>query len=313
MRNTKAEYLSTERKPKILPELETLLPPLSKEQTAALEEDILQNGCYSPIIVNEDMVIIDGHNRHSICEKHGIPYRMAVFAFDSMLEAKQWMISTQRGRRNLEPWELGKVALQLKPEIEAKARANLVAGGLSRAGTKPSASVPKVSAPVDTRKELAESVGLGERTMGKVMQIDAHAPAPVKEALDRKEISVSQGYDITQKLRQFPEERREQAALEAVEWAKAQKGLKKRDAEIDRRAKIAKSFSKAFEMACQMEVTRENVFYWTDCSRMKPSEMELNTHIARKLGQAFLDVADIIEQEIMPADGRCQKMVSGNN
>ena len=30
---------------------------------------------------------------------------------------------------------------------------------------------------------------LGERTMGKVMQIDEHAPAAVKEALDKKELS----------------------------------------------------------------------------------------------------------------------------
>ena len=30
--------------------------------------------------------------------------------------------------------------------------------------------------------------------MGKVMQIDEHAPAAVKEALDKKELSINQGY-----------------------------------------------------------------------------------------------------------------------
>ena len=72
---------------------------------------------------------MDGHNRQSLCEKHGIPYNMAVFAFDDLLEAKQWALDTQKGRRNLDKWELGKIALKLKPEIEAKAKANMSAGG----------------------------------------------------------------------------------------------------------------------------------------------------------------------------------------
>ena len=61
MKNTGITYTSAERSPVILPEMAELLPPLSAEQSAALEEDLLRNGCYSPIIVNEDMVIVDGH------------------------------------------------------------------------------------------------------------------------------------------------------------------------------------------------------------------------------------------------------------
>ena len=118
---------------------------------------------------------MDGHNRQSLCEKHGIPYNMAVFAFDDLLEAKQWALDTQKGRRNLDKWELGKIALKLKPEIEAKAKANMSAGGQAyHPSEEGSATLPNLP-PVDTRKELADSVGLGERTMGKVMQIDEHA------------------------------------------------------------------------------------------------------------------------------------------
>ena len=122
MRNTGIEYTSAERTPTILPELAELLPPLSGEQLAALEKDILQNGCYAPIIVNEDLVVVDGHNRQQICTRHDLPYKMAVFAFDDLLEAKQWALDTQKGRRNLDKWELGKIALKLRPEIEAGQR-----------------------------------------------------------------------------------------------------------------------------------------------------------------------------------------------
>ena len=187
MKNTGITYASGERSPVILPEMAELLPPLSAEQLDALEADLIKNGCYSPIIVNEDMVVIDGHNRQALCEKHGLPYTMTVFSFEDLLEAKQWALDTQKGRRNLEKWELGKIALKLKPEIEAKARANQSAAGGDKFSEKPlSATLPEAVSAVDTRKELAEAVGLGERTMGKVMQIDENSPDVIKEALDKK-------------------------------------------------------------------------------------------------------------------------------
>jgi hypothetical protein len=68
MRNTGTVYGSAERIPVVLPEMAQLLPPLSEEQLGALESDILKNGCYAPIIVNEDMVIIDGHNQYVVVE-----------------------------------------------------------------------------------------------------------------------------------------------------------------------------------------------------------------------------------------------------
>ena len=188
MKNTGIIYSSTERTPVVLPEMAELLPPLSEEQLGALETDLLKNGCYTSIIVNEDLVVIDGHNRKSLCDKHGLPYQMLVFAFDDLLEAKQWALDTQKGRRNLDKWELGKIALKLKPEIEARAKANMSAGGQayrpSEEGSATLPNLPSVEKAVDTRKELAEAVGLGERTMGKVMQIDENAPEVIKEALD---------------------------------------------------------------------------------------------------------------------------------
>ena len=76
MQNTKTEYSNSERTPVILPEMEQLLPPLSGEQFSALEGDILENGCYALVIVNEDMVIVDGHNRFRICEKYDLPFKI---------------------------------------------------------------------------------------------------------------------------------------------------------------------------------------------------------------------------------------------
>ena len=151
------------------------------------------------------------------------------------------------------------------------------------------------SIPVDTRKELAESVGLGERTMGKVMQIDEHAPAAVREALDKQELSINQGYNITKQVQDLPEEQREEAAIQAVELAKAKKEIRELDAEADRRGKIAGLFCKAFERAVLLTPTEENVRIWTECTRMRPDEIEDNIKEARELAETFSIIADILE------------------
>ena len=303
MRNTGIEYTSAERTPTILPELAELLPPLSGEQLAALEKDILQNGCYAPIIVNEDLVVVDGHNRQQICTRHDLPYKMAVFAFDDLLEAKQWALDTQKGRRNLDKWELGKIALKLRPEIEARAKANQQAYHGNQYESGPSATLPEVhSAPVDTRKELAASVGLGERTMGKVMQIDEHAPAAVKEALDKKELSINQGYQITRQIQDLPEDEQGQAALELVELEKAKKEIREKDAEIDRQSKIAGVFCKAYEKAVLLTPTEENVRIWVKCTRMTKEEMEDTIQESHELAGVFTSIAGLMEH-LLPEMG----------
>ncbi len=181
--------------PVVLPEMEELLPPLSVEQFSSLERDILENGCYAPVIVNEDMVIIDGHNRFRICEKHGLPFKMLVFSFSDLLEAKQWALDTQKGRRNLDKWELGQIALRLKPDIEARARANqsAVGGDKSGKGTL-SVNSPKAFQPIDTRKEMAQAVGIGEQAMGRITRLSEEAPQALKDALENKKVSVNRGW-----------------------------------------------------------------------------------------------------------------------
>ena len=292
MRNTGIEYTSTERTPTVLPELAELLPPLTGEQLAALEADLLANGCYSPIIVNEDLVVVDGHNRLDLCQKHNIPYKIVVFSFTDMLEAKQWALDTQKGRRNLDKWELGKIALKLKPDIEARAKENMgTRTDLLTTLSEGQAPAP----PVNTRKELADTVGIGEVTMGKVMQIDEHAPAAVKDALDSGDLSINQGYNLTRQLQGVPEEQREEAAAQAVELAKAKKEIKEIDAEADRRGKIASQFCKAFERAVLLTPTEENVRCWVEGTRMRTDEIEDSVKEARELAGVFSAIADILE------------------
>lgn len=299
MKNTGTEYMSTDRTPTVRPDFSELLPPLSDEQLSLLEADILKNGCYTPVIVNEDMVIVDGHNRASICDKHGVPYRMAVFSFEDDLEAKQWALDTQKSRRNLEKWELGKIALKLKPEIEARAKANM--------GQRTDLSVnsPKGSDTVDTRKELAKAVGIGEQAMGRVMQIDENAPVSVKEALDNKEITINQGYNITKELQELdlPDEEKEQAAMEAVEREIARKNESRRR-KIDESTRIAKGFCAAFEKALQIDPSPENIRTWLEECSITPEQLDNTIEEARQIAGSFSTIADFLESTIKTEERR---------
>ena len=291
MQNTKIEYSSSERTPVVLPEMEQLLPPLSGEQFSALESDILENGCYAPIIVNEDMAIVDGHNRFRICEKHGLPHRMLVFSFADLLEAKQWALDTQKGRRNLDKWELGKIALKLKPEFEARARANQ--------GTRTDLSVnsPKGYSPTDTRKEMAQAVGIGEQAMGRIAQLAENAPQSLKDALENKELSINRGWRILKAVQQFPPEEQESAAAEMLS---AVREINQSDAEANRRGKIAGLFCKAYEKAVLLTPTEENVRIWTECTRMTQEEIEDSVQESYELAQTFQTIGDLLKNAVSP-------------
>lgn len=291
MKNTKTEYTSDQRTPVVLPEMEQLLPPLSAEQFSSLERDILESGCYAPIIVNEELVIVDGHNRFRICEKHGLPFRMLVFSFADLLEAKQWALETQRGRRNLSLWALGQIASKLKPELETAAKAH------QGRRTDLSVNSPKSHTPFDTRKEMAQAVGIGEQAMGRIARLSEDAPQALKDALERKEVSVNRGWKILKALQQLSEEERENAVTGMIS---AVREIIRIDAEADQRGKIASLFCKAYERAILLTPTSENIRCWVEGTRMRPEEIEDTIKESYDLAQVFHTIGDILKLEFLP-------------
>ena len=291
MKNTKTDYTSDQRTPVVLPEMEQLLPPLSVEQFSALERDVLENGCYAPIIVNESMEIVDGHNRFRICEKHGLPFKMMVFSFADLLEAKQWAVETQRNRRNLSMWELGQIALKLKPDLELAAKSNQ---GLR---TDLSVNSPKGYAPTDTRKEMALAVGIGEQSMGRIAQLTENAPQTLKKALDSKVVSINRAWEIMKTVQQMPPE-----ALDdlAVEMLSAVREVEQLDAEAERRGKTARLFCKVYEKAVLLTPTVENVRDWVMGTRMRTDEIEDSIKESYELAQTFQTIGDVLKMEILP-------------
>jgi hypothetical protein len=86
-------------------EFRGLLPPLPGEVYEELEKSIRTEGCRDAVVLWNG-VIVDGHNRYEICQKHRTAFQRVHKDFDSRDEAKIWIISTQLARRQLTGEEL---------------------------------------------------------------------------------------------------------------------------------------------------------------------------------------------------------------
>jgi hypothetical protein len=101
----------------ILENLKKFIPPLAPDERQLLEQNILKFGCKDPLLVWETSkgvidpttenpntlcyVLVDGHNRHEICNKFKLDFRINLIEFPNMGAAQDFMIDHQLGRRNL--------------------------------------------------------------------------------------------------------------------------------------------------------------------------------------------------------------------
>ena len=91
---------------KINPEYSKLIYPLSKSEYKILKGSISNNGLHLPIIVNQDNVILDGHNRLKICQELGIEPHFEVIEFKDSLQEKEFVIEINLKRRHLNTFQL---------------------------------------------------------------------------------------------------------------------------------------------------------------------------------------------------------------
>lgn len=84
------------------PEFRDKVPPMTEDEFRQLEENILRAGRVKSPITVWNNVIVDGHNRWAIIQKHpGIPYEVEEEHFADRYEAIVWICKNQLGRRNL--------------------------------------------------------------------------------------------------------------------------------------------------------------------------------------------------------------------
>jgi hypothetical protein len=98
----KASSPPSDDAPKVDPEFRNLIPPLSTEEIQRLEISLLEQGCRDPLVVWQDHnILLDGHNRLALCQKHSIPFDRTLVELPDRAAARAYIVSLQLGRRNL--------------------------------------------------------------------------------------------------------------------------------------------------------------------------------------------------------------------
>lgn len=168
-------------------ELKSWIDPLSPEEYAQLEANILAEGCRDPIVVWGGY-ILDGHNRYEICTRHGVEFvTVEKTGLVTKDDALIWMAQHQLGKRNLSDFCRVALALRLKPLLEKCAHARMVAG------CAPTVDPAQKSAQGSgkTRDELAKRAGVSHDTVRKVEKILESGNAEVTAKVRAGEISIN--------------------------------------------------------------------------------------------------------------------------
>ena len=160
---------------KINPELQAFMPPLSEKEYSDLEQNIVANGCRVPLVVWNG-IIVDGHHRFQICRKHNIPFEIEEQEFADIAEAKVWMYQEQSCRRNMGTVARVIKALELKPILLEKGKANQ--------GHRSDLNILfKKTKGHNTRKMIAEMAGTSETMIQKIEKILEVADKDTVDAL----------------------------------------------------------------------------------------------------------------------------------
>jgi hypothetical protein len=145
-------------------ELKAYIDPLTPDEHDALERSLLAEGCRDALVLWGDL-LIDGHNRYGICQKHGIPFQTVQHPhFKSMEDVHLWMIDQHLGRRSVSDFQRGVLALRKREILAQRRERTSVAPASGGSGEATSGEVPSPLSAVAAQAKASEPAPLKNRT-----------------------------------------------------------------------------------------------------------------------------------------------------
>ncbi|WP_315131672.1 hypothetical protein [Achromobacter marplatensis] len=191
--------------------LRAYIDPLTEDEHEALERSLLAEGCRDALVLWGDL-LVDGHNRYAICQKHGIEFQTRQNStFKSMEDVHLWMIENHLGRRSVSDFQRGVLALRKKeillartpPEGSAPPDAGS-ADATSSEGSPPwdedapgADGAPRLppniswTPPVPSRQALARAARISSNTLGQIEKIQKDAAPELVRAVKEGAISIN--------------------------------------------------------------------------------------------------------------------------
>lgn len=207
-------------------ELRAYIDPLTQDEFAALELSLLNEGCRDALVLWGD-ILVDGHNRYGICQKHGLPFNTVQnTSFQSMDDVHLWMIDNHLGRRSVSDFQRGVLALRKKDILSAR----LAQPREESASADTNAEIP--ASPTEpkrtlSRQDIARTARVSSVTLGQIEKIQKSAAPELVDAIKSGEISINAAAVV--------------ATLPAEKQIAAAAGGKKELRETARQVRAAKS------------------------------------------------------------------------
>jgi ParB-like chromosome segregation protein Spo0J len=178
------------------PEYEKLLPQMSEEEFAELKQSIKNEGQHYPIIVNEDLEVLDGHHRFRAATELGIEPDFEVRKFEDKLHEKKFVIEANLRRRHLNNFQLVELAVPLLEIEKALAKKRQAKGSRDEKefsmGLTPDEEAPVVIPEVTD--SVAKRAGVSTRTFEKGKKILESASEDEKQKLREGKTSITKVY-----------------------------------------------------------------------------------------------------------------------
>ncbi len=180
------------------PEYDRLLPKMSEEEFTELKNSIEQEGQHYPIIVNENLEVLDGHHRFRACMELGIEPDFEVKQFDDKLLEKKFVIEANLRRRHLNNFQLVELAVPLLEIEKALAKKRQSISGKNgrdlQLGVASDDAQPEPEVKAKAAEVVAKKAGVSTRTFERGRKILEEASEDEKQKLREGKTSISKVY-----------------------------------------------------------------------------------------------------------------------
>ena len=168
--------------------LRAYIDPLTEHEYAALERSILTEGCRDALVCWGE-ILIDGHNRYAICQRHQLPYKIVQNDnFATIEDVQLWMIDNHLGRRSVSDFQRGMLALRKKEIVLNRMKAKEEQAPADNPESE--VAVPVIK-PTQSRQEIAKLAGISSNAVVQIEKIQKTAAPELVQAVRDGTISIS--------------------------------------------------------------------------------------------------------------------------
>jgi ParB-like chromosome segregation protein Spo0J len=187
------------------PEYERQVPKLTEQEYNELMQSMKDYGQLSPILVNQDGVVLDGHHRFRICHELGLEPQYKVMIFKDEVDERVFVTkSNLSGKgRHLNKFRRTELALRLKPDLKEIAKKRQEELGRTHGKGKGKDPLVRNQTKGRVDEEIAKMANVSRDTVKKVEKIleylmeegETQEATDDLEKLRSEDISINQAYN----------------------------------------------------------------------------------------------------------------------